>query len=58
MGAKITTVCPSAYFEVVKNLGADRVIDYQTQDFSQTDERYEFVFDAVGKSRFRSVGLC
>jgi NADPH:quinone reductase-like Zn-dependent oxidoreductase len=52
MGAKITAVCPNAYFEVVKNLGTDRVIDYQTQDFSQIDERYEFVFDAVGKSRF------
>jgi NADPH:quinone reductase-like Zn-dependent oxidoreductase len=52
MEAKITAVCPDAYFEVVKNLGADRVIDYQTQDLSQIDERYEFVFDAVGKSRF------
>lgn len=52
MGAKITVVCPGAYLEIVKNLGADRVIDYQTQDFTQTDERYEFIFDAVGKSRF------
>jgi NADPH:quinone reductase-like Zn-dependent oxidoreductase len=52
MGAKVTAVCPGAYLEVVKNLGADRVIDYQTQDFTQTDEHYEFIFDAVGKSRF------
>jgi len=52
MEAKITTIYPGAYFEVAKNLGADRVIDYQTQDLSQIDERYEFVFDAVGKSRF------
>ena len=52
LGAKITVVCPGAYLEIVKNLGADRVIDYQTHDFTQTDERYEFIFDAVGKSRF------
>jgi NADPH:quinone reductase-like Zn-dependent oxidoreductase len=52
IGAKVTAVCPGAYLDLVKNLGADRVIDFQTQDFTQTEERYEFIFDAVGKSRF------
>ncbi len=52
IGAKVTAVCPGAFLETVKNLGADRVVDYQTQDFTQTDEQYEFIFDAVGKSRF------
>ena len=52
IGAKITAVCPGTYLDLVKNLGADQVIDFQTQDFTQTEERYEFIFDAVGKSRF------
>jgi len=36
----------------VRNLGADRVVNFQTEDFTETEERYEFIFDAVGKSRF------
>lgn len=52
IGAEVTAVCPGAYLEVVRKLGADRVIDYQTQDFTQTTDRYQFIFDAVGKSRY------
>jgi NADPH:quinone reductase-like Zn-dependent oxidoreductase len=52
IGSQVTAVCPGAYLEVVRNLGADRVVDYQTQDFTQTTDRYEFIFDAVGKSRY------
>jgi NADPH:quinone reductase-like Zn-dependent oxidoreductase len=53
MGVRVTAVCNSQHVELVKGLGADRVVDYQTQDFTQTQERYELIFDAVGKSSFR-----
>ena len=39
--------------ELVKSLGADVVIDYQTQDFTKTENKFHFIFDAVGKSSFR-----
>ena len=55
IGAKVTAVCPGAHMNTVRNLGADRVVDFQTEDFAQTAERYDFVFDAVGKSRFSVV---
>ncbi len=52
-GANVTAVCNSKNVELVKSLGADIVIDYQTQDFTKTDDKFEFIFDAVGKSSFR-----
>lgn len=51
-GAKVTAVCDTKNVELVKSLGADMVIDYTRQDFTKTDQRFEFVFDAVGKSSF------
>ena len=51
--AHVTAVCGSAHVELVKSLGADRVVDYQTEDFTRTDQRYDFIFDAVGKCSFR-----
>ena len=51
-GVYITAVCSSENNELVKSLGADRVIDYKTNDFTKDSERYDFVFDAVGKSSF------
>jgi NADPH:quinone reductase-like Zn-dependent oxidoreductase len=51
-GVKITAVCNSKNVELVKSLGADTVIDYQTQDFTKTDNKFHFIFDAVGKSSF------
>lgn len=53
LGAKVTAVCPGEYFDTVKALGADEVIDYQTEDFTKTPEKFDFIFDAVGKSRFK-----
>jgi len=51
-GTIVTAVCNTRNVELVKSLGADFVIDYQTQDFTKTDNRYQFIFDAVGKSSF------
>jgi NADPH:quinone reductase-like Zn-dependent oxidoreductase len=51
-GANVTAVCGTKHVELVKSLGADTVIDYQTQDFTKTAVKYAFIFDAVGKSSF------
>lgn len=53
LGAKVTAVCGTKHVALVQGLGADRVIDYQTQDFTQSKDLYDFIFDAVGKSSFR-----
>lgn len=51
-GAVVTAVCGTKNVDLVKSLGADTVMDYQKQDFTQTNDRYDFIFDAVGKSSF------
>ena len=51
-GADITAVCNNKNLELVKSLGADRVIDYEKEDFTQQNQKYDFVFDTVGKSSF------
>jgi NADPH:quinone reductase-like Zn-dependent oxidoreductase len=52
LGAKVTAVCGPEHLELVKGLGADRVIDYTAQDFTRDTQRYDVVLDAVGKSSF------
>ena len=52
-GAKVTAVCNTQNVEVVKSLGPDQIIDYITQDFTKIDQKFDFIFDAVGKSSFR-----
>jgi NADPH:quinone reductase-like Zn-dependent oxidoreductase len=54
-GANVTAVCNTNYVELVKSLGADVVIDYTKQDFTKTEQKFDFVFDAVGKT---SYGNC
>ena len=51
-GEIVTAVCNTKNVGLVKSLGADTVIDYQTQDFTKTEDKFEFIFDAVGKSSF------
>ncbi|MFZ1784738.1 MAG: NAD(P)-dependent alcohol dehydrogenase [Ferruginibacter sp.] len=52
-GAIVTAVCNTKNVALAKSLGADRVIDYQTQNFTKTENKFEFIFDAVGKSSFK-----
>ena len=51
-GVYVTAVCRSENIALVRSLGAEKVIDYETEDFTKDSERYDFVFDAVGKSSF------
>jgi len=48
----VTAVCSGENTELVRSLGADKVIDYKTDDFTKDSEQYDFVFDAIGKSSF------
>jgi NADPH:quinone reductase-like Zn-dependent oxidoreductase len=52
-GAHVTAVCSTSSVDLVGSLGADDVIDYTQEDFTQNGKRYDVIFDAVGKTSFR-----
>ncbi len=52
-GADVTAVCNTKNLELVRSLGADRVIDYTQEDFTKNGQTYDVILDAVGKLSFR-----
>ncbi|PZX47460.1 NAD(P)-dependent alcohol dehydrogenase [Algoriphagus chordae] len=52
LNVHITATCDTKNIALIKSLGANKIIDYTQEDFTQDDEKYDFIFDAVGKSTF------
>ncbi len=56
MGAQVTGVCSTANIDLVRSLGADRVLDYTREDYRRAGETYDVIFDAVGHASFKADG--
>jgi NADPH:quinone reductase-like Zn-dependent oxidoreductase len=55
-GAEVTGVCSTAKIGWLRSLGCDHVVDYRTEDFAQSDRRYDLVLDLGGSARLRTYG--
>ncbi|MCC8360194.1 NAD(P)-dependent alcohol dehydrogenase [Salinimicrobium sediminilitoris] len=49
-GSRVTGVCSTSNFEMVRSLGAENLIDYKKEDYSEGNEKFDIIFDAVGKT--------
>ena len=54
MGAKVTGVCSTKNVSFVKSIGADEVVDYKNEDFTNTQNKYDIIYDSVGTLSFKS----
>jgi len=54
-GARVTAVTSAGNAELVRRLGADRVVDYRAEDFAARDQTYDVIFDCVGNAPFERV---
>jgi len=54
-GAHVSAVCSTRNVEMVRSIGADRVIDYTREDFAEGSERYDVIFDLVGSRRLSDL---
>ena len=55
-GAEVTGVCSTRNADMVRSIGADRVIDYTQEDFTKSEQRYDLIFDAVGTIHCQPAG--
>jgi NADPH:quinone reductase-like Zn-dependent oxidoreductase len=58
LGAQVTAVCDTEHLELVRGLGADRVIDYTAEDFTEDEQRDDVVWMRSARARSSAAGDC